>query len=272
MNRLITVLLIAITLFSCDKVEVRDVPGIPSYETMIIDFGEMDDTNKSAELVESVANKKTNWLVSATTVGVWSLILNTTLAVPVASFKESYGKSPVKTGDDTWEWTYTFEGLKITYNARLVGTVQGEYNKWEMYITKNGSEEFLWFEGTSAEDNSSGIWILYHSPEYNEEVIKIDWKKEGEDIAEVKYTYVRELNNNDEPDKLYGSYLAYGLRDAEFNAFVHIHIFNEMYDDFTDTYVEWSSADYSGRIKAEHFYQDTEWHCWDDTWKDIDCN
>ena len=73
-------------------------------------------------------------------------------------------------------------------------------------------------------------------------------------------------------DKFYGSTLTYGLQDNEFDAYLHIHAYDFQTEDFADTEIEWNRTDYSGHIKSENFFKDTEWHCWDMDGNDISCN
>ena len=271
----ISTLLVFVLFFSCQKDDNVQTPSIPPAETMVIDFGDLGTSTKSALVDENELTTKTNWLISATTVGIWNVIIGTTFAVPVAAFKASFSQTPVKIDNNTWQWSYSVDGFTSQYSARLVGTLQTSQVKWEMYISKTGVDsfdEFLWFEGTSALDGKSGQWVLYYSAEFPEKTIQIDWQKEGDVVGSIKYTYVRELNNQGESDSFNGSYLIYGLQDETFDAYVTIHAYDTQTENFTDTYVEWSRSDFSGHVKAEHFFDDTEWHCWDSSGNDVDCN
>ena len=99
-------------------------------------------------------------------------------------------------------------------------------------------------------DGKSGQWILYNSPTLREEVLQIDGKKTGDEVGQVKYTYVRELNYNREPTVFNDSYLIYGLKDEAFEAFVTIHAYREQASAVTDSQIEWSRPDYSGNVMA----------------------
>jgi len=266
------VILLGVLLFaSCSNEDpAKTAPEIPPVETMVIDFGRMADTNKSA----SVSN--TNWAYSAINVGVWSGIIGTTFAIPVAAFRSAVGHQPVDVGDLTWQWEYTVEGFTSQYSARLVGAVESVSTiKWEMYVTKTGINpfnEFLWFEGTSNMDGNSGQWVLYHSSAMPEKTIQIDWKKENDKVGEIKYTYVREKNDQRQPEKFKGSTLTYGLQNAELDIFVNIHAFDFQSNLFNDTNIEWSRTKYNGRVKSELFFKNPNWHCWDSQGADVDCN
>lgn len=263
----------AVLFYSCEK-DKEQAPELPPYETMVIDFSNLSNAAKAASIKDSESLSKINWTTSAATAGVWWMLLTTTLVVPVASFYQAFNHSPVKIDDEIWQWSYAVDGFTSKYTARLVGEQLSGDVKWEMYITKEGTDpfsEFMWFVGSSATDGNSGNWTLYHSPQFPELVILVDWKKEGNEVGEVKYTYSRKLNNNRETDKFYGSYLIYGLQDKTYGAYVNIHAFNAQKNSFTDTFIEWSRTDYSGRIKAEHYFIDPTWHCWDNAGNDVAC-
>jgi len=270
-----TLLLAFISIIGCKEIENTDQSvSLPPYESMVIDFGGLTDGTKSAT-INNTETTYVNWTYSAVSVGFWNVIIGTTFAVPVAAFKTAFSHSPQKIGDNQWQWSYNVDGFTSQYTARLVGTLEASQIQWEMYITKtgiNGFDEFLWFEGTSNLDGESGQWILYHSPTYPEEVIQIDWEKTGEEVGSVKYTYIRELDDDRQPNDFKNSYLIYGLQDASFDAYVTIHIYSAAAADFVDSQIEWSRSDYSGHVMSATFFGDTDWHCWDSTGADSICD
>ena len=263
------ILILSIGLFSCEKKEtLKTAPELPPVESMVFDFSNLD-------LYKSVEISKVNWIYSATTVSFWSTILATTLAVPVAAFRSAFAHQPVKINNQTWQWQYDVDGFTSTYTARLVGKLESSHIKWEMYIAKTGIEafdEFLWFEGTSETDGNSGQWTLYYSPVYQDKLIQIDWEKEGESVGQIMYTYIREKVNQTTDDNFFGSTLTYGLQDSGFDIYIDVHIYSQQESDFIDCNIEWSSTDYNGHVKSESFFNDTEWHCWDISGNDIDCD
>lgn len=271
MKQYLAIMLGVLIFTSCDNKDLaRTAPDIPPVETMVFDFGNMADLNKSAHAT------KINWGYSALNVGIWSGIIGTTFAVPVAAFRAAFGQQPTVVSDLIWQWEYSVEGFTNQYNARLVGELESASKiKWEMFISKSGInpfDEFLWFEGTSNIDGKSGQWILYHSAAFPEQTIQIDWKKEDNQVGEITYTYVREKDDQRLADKFYGSTLTYGLQDSELDAFVTIHAYNFQSGIFSDTNIEWSRTSYNGHVKAEHFFNDTNWHCWDSQGADIECD
>lgn len=270
MKQLIPILLSLLLLFSCETDDTgRAAPIIPPVETMIIDFAQITDNSKSATI------PITNWQYSASSVSIWNLIVGTTFAVPIAAFRSTIGQEPTQINDLTWQWEYAVDGFTNQYAARLLGKIQASQIEWKMYITKTGtdsSEEFLWFEGTSVIGAKNGQWILYHSSEFPEKTVQIDWKKETDEVGEIKYTYVRELDNQGQPENLYGSTVTYGLLHNEFNIYVNVHTYNALTTSFTDTFIEWNGTNFDGHVKAEHFFNDDNWHCWDAQKNNINCN
>lgn len=265
-----TLFLAFISITGCNKDEnTEQSVTLPPYESMVIDFGNLTSTTKSANVVSQA-----NWTYSAVSVGFWNAVIWTTFAVPVTAFKAAFSQTPQKIDDTSWQWTYSVDGFTSQYTARLVGTLQSTQIDWKMYITKtgiNGFDEFLWFEGTSNLDGQSGQWILYQSPTYPEKVVQIDWEKTGEEVGDVKYTYVRELDDNGQANTFKNSSLIYGLQDDFFDAYVNVHVYSAQTSGFVDSQIEWSRTDYSGRVMSEQYFDDTDWHCWDSTGADSIC-
>ncbi len=251
--------------------------ALPLYETMVIDFSDFsDDSNsgKSAALVYDNKAPNGNWFFSRIVVGVWNSALFTTLAVPVASFKSAFAHSPEELGDNKWQWTYSVDGFTSEYTARLTGEVTGEEVLWEMYITKIGIgafEEFLWFSGSSAMDGNSGYWLLNESADRPEAMLRIDWERSNDEIGNIRYTWVRELDEQENDDMFKDSYLEYGLQDGDFDAYFKAYAYDSNKQDFSDIRIEWSRDTFVGRVMAFDYFEDEDWHCWDSIGDDVQC-
>lgn len=263
--------LIAFLIFaSCDNDDsLKTAPEIPPVETMVIDFGKLgDETTKSGEVV-------TNWLFSVATVGIWNVIIGTTFALPVAAFQKAANQQAVLIQDLTWQWAYNFEFFADQYQARLIGKLESAKKiKWEMYISKTGTdplEEFLWFEGTSNTNGRDGQWILYTNVKPPVKTVQIDWDRENDKVGKIVYTYVREKNEQHLPDPLLDSKLTYGLQEGEMDVYVDVNAYDSGSKKMAETNIQWDHTHYNGRVKAEHFFNDNHWHCWDDQGKDMVC-
>jgi hypothetical protein len=262
----VSVLLISLAIISGCKKDKGDPPVLPPAESMSIDFSNFTSAKKSAEVFPSAKGTQTsNWEYAATVAGVWKLIINLTLAVPVTAFQAAADQTPVYVSGKTWQWSYNVTYLNVSYKARLTGTTNGNTAEWKMYITRDGSggfTDFLWFEGTSALDGSSGTWILYQDPDSQEQLIQIDWAKTSSTVGNIKYTYLKnDINKN--------SYIEYGLTTNTLNAFYNIHYYHNT--GFSDVNVEWNTTTHNGRVKSPDYLGDSNWYCWDSNRLNIVC-
>ena len=258
-----------------------NAPALPPANSMSIDFSNFSSGKKSAYIYPQTKGVTTNvnWFLASTTAGFWNLLLTVNLVVPVAAFKKAIETTPVYVNNNTWEWKFSVAPIGSTYNARLTGQVQTDSVKWKMYISKDVVDgvgafaEFTWFTGTSALDGKSGQWILNYSQSFPEPMLQIDWSLTGNKVGSIKYTYIRALKDNRTTDLFRTSYIQYGLTTNTLDAFYNIHFNNSTTtSDFKDVYIEWSTTTHYGHIKALHYYQDSNWHCWDGTGLDVTCN
>jgi hypothetical protein len=276
---LFIVIILAAGLFNgCKK--KGDPPVLPPLETMKIDFSNFASSLKSAEIAGSENDIKGiengNWQFASSVAGFWNLLLTINLAIPVASFAESFNQTPSYLDNKTWQWTYSVNVLAATYKARLTGQISDNDVKWEMYITREGVgafSEFLWFVGTSALDANSGQWVLNHSAAFPEPMLQVDWTRTNGTVASIKYTYIRTKKDNRTTEPFNGSYIEYGLTNASLNAFYNVHFYEStILNSFVDVFIEWSTTDHNGHVKAFYHFNDNNWHCWNSGGNDILCN
>jgi hypothetical protein len=255
---LLIVLFISSAIFSGCKKDKGDPPALPPAESMAIDFSNFASAKKSMEQLPSPkGTENSNWEYAATVAGVWKLIINLTLAVPVAAFEASVNQQPEHLSDKTWQWNYSVTYLNTLYKARLTGQSGSSEVSWKMYITREGTggfEEFLWFEGTSSNDGTSGQWILNQEPASPVTFLQIDWAKTASTVGNIKYTYLKN-------DAFKNSYIEYGLTNNPLNAFYNIHYYNNV--KFSDVIVEWNTSTHNGRVKSSDYLGDANWYCWD---------
>jgi hypothetical protein len=225
---------------------------------MTIDFSNFVSAKKSVELISDLkGTNNSNWEFAATVAGFWKLIINTTLAVPVAAFNEAINQVPTYVSAKNWQWSYNVSFLTVTYKARLTGLIRDTDVQWKMYVTREGTggfAEFLWFEGTSKLDGTGGQWILYESALAPNAILQIDWTKTGLAVGYVKYTYVKS-------NAFQNSYIEYGLTTNTLNAYYTIHYYNTV--KFSDVNVEWNTTTLNGHVKSVDYLGDTNWYCWD---------
>lgn len=265
--------------FGCKKDDKTSVPVLPPSGTMSIDFSNFSTSEKS-EAFESYSNNKataskTNWLRAAATAGVWNFILKANLVIPVASFEQARNNTPVYLDNSIWQWSYTFNVVGASYESRLIGQLRSNDVKWEMYISRSGIgafSELLWYEGTSSLDGKSGQWVLNHSQQFPEPMLQIDWEAAEEGMGSIKYTFIREQKDDRSAEPFNGSYIEYGLTANTLNAYYNIHQNTGVAGVFNDLFIEWSTTNYNGHIKANSYFQDELWHCWDEMGDDVTCD
>lgn len=255
---LLFILSLSTGFFTGCKKDKGEPPVLPPQESMNIDFTNFISITKSEALITGQkGTTNSNWVYAATTAGVWNLIINTTLAVPVAAFKAAVNQVPVYISTKNWQWSYIVTLPSGTYKARLTGLIRTSDVQWKMYITGTSADafaEFLWFEGTSKLDGTGGQWILYQNATSPVAFLQIDWTKTATAVGYVKYTYVKN-------DSFLNSYIEYGLTSNILNAYYTIHYFNGV--KFSDVNIEWNTTTHNGHVKSPDYLGDSNWYCWD---------
>jgi hypothetical protein len=252
------IIILSTSYFTGCKKDKGEPPTLPPQESMVIDFSNFASTTKSGELIPAQKGTETsNWQYAATVAGVWRLIINTTLAVPVAAFTAAVNQTPVFVSTKLWQWSYTVTYANNTYKARLTGQIGSSDVQWKMYITGQGANAFaevLWFEGTSKLDGTQGQWILNQDALSPVAFLQIDWTKTASSVGYVKYTYIKS-------DTFLNSFIEYGLTSNVLNAYYTIHYFNGV--KFSDVNIEWNTTTHNGHVKSVDYLGDSNWYCWD---------
>jgi hypothetical protein len=263
---------LASILTGCRK-DKGDPPALPPLNSFAIDFSIFEPGKKSSETDFNIKGiEDSHWEFAAVVSGYFRTILTTMLAVPVLSFQKALDQSPVYLEEKTWQWSYSFSLLSVTYKARLTGQILTDDVEWNMYISREGSggfPEFLWFDGLSKLDGTRGTWNLRQSYDYNKPLLKIEWTRSGNTVNYIKYTYVRTTDNNGDSDPNNSSYIEYGRTTGIYDSFYNISYFNGL--TFSMVNVEWNSTSRIGRVKCLDFYGDNSWYCWDGTLSNCEC-
>jgi hypothetical protein len=266
------IVVFSVSLISSCKKDKGNPPTLPPAESMAIDFSNFSTGTKSAVADLPKGVNEINWDYAALMAGYWKTVIAGTLAVPVAAFKLTIDQTPTFLSDKTWQWSVTVSVLSISYTARLTGQIRSTDVLWNMYVSKTGTgsfTDFLWFTGTSKLDGTGGQWVFNYSPVFNEKVLQIDWTGTGTAVTDVKYTYVRTLNDARTADPFNTSYIEYGSASSPYNSSYTIHFY--YLADWYDANVEWSSTGIIGRAKCLKYFGDSLWHCWDALHVDATC-
>src|SRR5450759_3644889 len=119
------ILILSAPFFTTCKKDKGVAPTLPPQESMVIDFSNFTSAKKSAELLAGQkGTENSNWEYAATVAGVWNVIINLNLAVPVAAFKLAVSQVPVYISTKNWQWSYNVTFLNVTYKARLTGLIR----------------------------------------------------------------------------------------------------------------------------------------------------
>jgi len=258
-----------VVMHSCKK-DKGDPPLLPPAESMTINFNNFESSKKGEAAVSiPKGTENSNWEFAAGAAMLWKSIIYSTLAIPVYSFQKAVEqKNPVYLEDQTWQWSSSASVLGNTYTARLTGQIAGTNVVWKMYISLEGTggyTDFVWFEGTSKLDGTSGQWILYESHSNPVEIVRIDWSVAGDNIGTIKYTFTKAGS------QFADSYIEYGLTANALNSYYTIYYYNTQFEDFFDMNVEWSSTLKNGRVKCLKFYGTSDWYCWDGNHVNVTC-
>ena len=266
---LLTVLIISFSVIntSCKKDEEevsetpQEAPEVPPLSTFLMDFSNFSNPD------DTLNNKTTfqHWGHSFANAAFWNTVITIGLAVPVASFTESFNHPAVYDSENQeWYWTYTVTPGNIDHICKLTASISGNYIIWKMFITKvDHFDNFMWYEGKSHLDGTTGYWILYKSPTENFELLQIDWNRASNVLTDIKYT-------NIEPDgDENGGYIFYGLQvEDSYDAFYDIY--NKGVNNLTS--IRYHRTNKNGKVKDPAKFGDDEWRCWDTTLADTDCN
>mgnify|MGYP006288369827 CR=1 FL=1 len=259
---IVSALVILLAVFNqCKKDKDPGAPDIPPETTFIMDFSDFDTTQSSkafySKSVKGTDSTINNWIHAAGNVFAWNVIIIIGMAVPVGSFQAALAQNSEYLGDDEWQWSYSFTAGG-SHTAELHAKLNGDEITWTMYI-----DDFKWYTGVSKVNARSGYWILYKSKLQPVEYIQIDWNRDPDNNTwDIKYTNIEDGNVEK------GGYIKHGIvSGGSYDAF--FDIYNKGQDNLTE--IEWNRTTSDGRVKDENKFGDTEWHCWDTSLQDINC-
>ena len=251
--------------------DIADAPEVPPKSSFIIDFDDFPGTESNSGSIYKITMGTDNltyqnWGWAAGNLVVWNTILTVTLAVPAASFVESFNHDPELQTDGSWVWSYNYSVFGQSYTAELHARLGIDGIRWEMYISKqNAYSNFLWYTGKSNPLTADGTWTLYKNPNDPTPFLGIEWDVNVADgTSNIKYINIVP----DSPEN--GGYIYYGTTKASespFDAFYEIYAKGK--DNFTN--LEWNRTTKDGRVSDVLHFDDSEWHCWNTQLEDTEC-
>ncbi|MCP4580312.1 MAG: hypothetical protein GY839_01745 [candidate division Zixibacteria bacterium] len=263
---LIAICAILVLALACEKDPTEpDVegPDIPPISTFLMDFSTFPDTAATLAKPSSTLTYE-NWILARFTTLFWNVVILAHAAIPVAAYAESFQHTPEQQEDGSWVWSYSVDVGDSTYTAELHASTDADGINWEMYLSLvDGYTDFLWFTGQHNLLYTEGTWRLYKDPDDPVEFVDIEWHRSlANSTADIKYTNIEVGTDG------YSGFIFYGItEETPYDAFYDI--FNAAEDRNTD--IEWNLETYAGHIRDETHYEDTLWHCWDETLNDVDC-
>jgi hypothetical protein len=266
---ILPVMVATVSLLSCSEEPTEseaEAPQIPPLSTFLMDFSDFPAESKGAAGDRSATGllSQDNYNWAAVHVGVWNLLITVGLAVPVATFVESFSHQPVQQPDGSWTWSYDLTVNGDRYFAALNGSIDNFGTQWEMAITKEGEyEDFIWYTGEADLFLTEGMWILNKNPEERIPLVRIDWSRSiADSTAEITYTNIEPGGEEN------GGYISYGTTsDVMYDAFYIIY--NKGEDNLVN--IEWHRTSKDGRVKDPGHFPEDDWYCWDGDRQDIDC-
>jgi hypothetical protein len=267
---LISLLLLLIGCEDDNNIELTDAPEIPPSSTFVMDFDSFPGGGGQSDLPPLIPVKgqqtytQANFNHAAFFVGFWNLAIAVNMVVPVAAYGTALQQTAEQQPDGSWHWAFDFGAANQQYSARLECLVDEEGFNWDMYISQDQTiDQYHWFSGWSNLTLTEGTWTLNRSPEEPEPYIGIEWERTpATDFREIRYT------NIIPDDPANGGYIWHGITaPLAYDAFYDIYGVEE--NRLLET--EWNRDTQAGHVRDEVFFEDSDWHCWDEELQDIDC-
>jgi hypothetical protein len=278
MKNISIVLFLATLIFmtSCAKdpiVESQNAaaPSLPAMESYMMPFDGFEDADTSdlAPGASGARNFDTHfhWFYSVSNIVLWNTVVTLNMVIPVKAFAEAFNQDPEFQGNGIWLWAYSYNESNKTYNVELTGQfVNTTEVQWDMYISqKNGFSKIHWFTGTIATDGSKGKWTLNFQPDTPAPYLSIDYQDNAAGApGHIRFTNINETSA-DRGD--YIEYREYDDNSVEFDR--GYDVYRAQDDNLLQ--IEWNHADDAGRVKDPKQFNNSNWHCWDTDFVDVDC-
>ena len=257
-NKLIIITFIFFLFGACTPKE-KIPPVLPSIESLNLDFS----------YFEQNITEDTHYAFAVERILNWEALLKDSVKVHCTTLRETSYNNFVFQKDETWLMEFGFNIEEVNYNTSLFGIIESDTVLFKTFLSFNNSDTSLIFlDGKFYDDSRAGQWVL-NKPGFDEDTVysgikfmTVDWSLDSLDQKEIKFT-----DNQTGLSNL--NYILYkDSVDTEFSSYINI------YGSGSDnhTVIEWDNFTKKGRIKDLLHFSDESWHCWDETYQDIDCN
>lgn len=146
-------------------------PALPDMSTMTMNlsFFGIQGVNAPQRTVEELqlaaGTGKDNWINAVVRVVLVQLSMYVAFQDPIGAFAIAANTVPQLQADGSWLWTFVFSDAGIDFSIFLYGTVVGDHVEWRMEVSSTDPalllDHFVWFDGESKLDDSSGFWQFY---------------------------------------------------------------------------------------------------------------
>jgi len=261
----------AISTQSCEKDDSVDLvsdeqPVLPSADLFLMPFSAFEDADTTGKSIGATngrsVNIYSNWIHAVSNVLVWNSVVTLNMAIPVASFGEALKHDPIHS-DGVWTWSYDFVADGNRYKTELKGKFLNEEEvQWDMYVEQeNGFSKVLWYTGIVSVDRSKASWTLNRDPDAPKSYLGIEFARQDEVNASIRYTIVEEGSVEK------GNYIEYRHSEIE-------NGFDRAYDVFRAENlleIEWNESSLNGRVKDPKEFGADVWQCWSEELTNADC-
>ncbi len=255
-NKLIIIVFIFFLFDACTPKE-KIPPAIPSIESLSFDFSYFEQN-----VVE-----ESYYAFAAERIFTWKELLQDSINIHNTTLSETSYNDFIFQKDETWLMDFVFNITDINYTAKFFGIIEPDTVLFNAFLAFN-TDTLLFLEGKFYDDTKAGQWIL-NKPGFDEDTVytgikfmTVDWSLDSLDQTEIKFT-----DNQTGLSNL--NYILYkDSVDTKYNSYVNV------YEPGSDNHsiIEWNQTTKAGRIKDPLHFNDENWHCWDESYQNIDCN
>lgn len=201
-------------------------PVLPNQSTMTMNlsfFGldEKASSNKNmdTDAMLASAGDHSNWINAVVRALFVQLSFYDAFEEPIGAFAYAINSVPQEQPDGSWLWTFIFVEGPIEYSVFLSAMEVDDHIDWRLEVSSNDPalilDHFLWFDGQSQLDESSGYWQFYGIDEAPAAVaglhaaamtpgvpaVRIDWQHNGPNDNRLTIL-VNEVGGDDEGDQV----------------------------------------------------------------------
>jgi len=269
---LLVIAIISTGLYSCtdNPSSANDEPpAIPPVSSMEMDYStfELDPQQSSPKATHTVQEYE-HFTAAVGSATILRLVVALNVAIPRAILEGASNRDPQLNGDGQWEWSYSQTTDQNSFEVRLVAIVSGsgtaeQQVNWEFYVSsdQHGLDNFLFFEGVTSADGSTGTWTYYDlaSPEQQSAVSRVDWNVVDENNRSLTLEVLSDRNNHQ------GDTIEYS-----FDGSLKTAVFTDASEGTTVTLV-WNPETHEGSITAPNYNNGVQ-ACWNSNLENTACS